>query len=204
MTLSRWLRDYLYIPLGGNRRGSGRTIVNLMTVMALGGLWHGAAWSFLLWGLWHGAWLVGERLAGERLARVRLVRVRKILRRVGTLVVVMVGWVLFRAETFSGAVAVYRGMLGVNGFGLGETVAWQVGTGALIGLAAGALIVVIEPWIRARAGIVGVGQAAVTTAGSRTSRPAAWAMRGAMYLVFAMSLVRVLAASYSPFLYFQF
>ncbi len=197
MTLSRWLRDYLYIPLGGNRRGNGRTIVNLMTVMALGGLWHGAAWSFLLWGLWHGVWLVGERLAGRRVAAAGEAggsagRGGTMLRRVGTLVVVMVGWVLFRAETFPSAVAVYRGMLGLAGFGLGEPVAWQVGTGALVGLGAGALIVVLEPWICTRA--------AGVVAGGRLAR----AMRGAMYLVFAMSLVRVLAASYSPFLYFQF
>src|SRR6185295_2592996 len=54
ISLSTWLRDYLYIPLGGNRRGPARTYVNLMLTMLLGGLWHGAAWNFVLWGLWHG------------------------------------------------------------------------------------------------------------------------------------------------------
>ncbi|MFO8041685.1 MAG: MBOAT family protein, partial [Alkalispirochaeta sp.] len=62
VTLSSWLRDYLYIPLGGSRRGSRRTIVNLMTVMVLGGLWHGAAWTFVFWGAWHGLWLVLDRV----------------------------------------------------------------------------------------------------------------------------------------------
>ena len=76
-------------------------------------------------------------------------------------------------------------MIGLAGLGLGEEVAWQVGTGALVGLGAGTLVVILEPWIRTRVA-------------------AARVMRGAMYLVFAMSLVRVLAASYSPFLYFQF
>ncbi|MFO7780397.1 MAG: MBOAT family protein, partial [Spirochaetia bacterium] len=66
MSLSRWLRDYLYIPLGGNRRGARRTYANLLTVMVIGGLWHGAAWTFVLWGAWHGLWLAVERLVTRR------------------------------------------------------------------------------------------------------------------------------------------
>src|SRR6185503_18846655 len=66
MTLSNWLRDYLYIPLGGNRRGPGRTYVNLFLVMFLGGLWHGAEWKFALWGSLHGLLLALERLAGRK------------------------------------------------------------------------------------------------------------------------------------------
>jgi alginate O-acetyltransferase complex protein AlgI len=66
VTLSQWLRDYLYIPLGGNQRGRTRTLLNLMTVMVLGGLWHGAAWTFVAWGAWHGLWLIVERLLTER------------------------------------------------------------------------------------------------------------------------------------------
>jgi alginate O-acetyltransferase complex protein AlgI len=65
MSLSRWLRDYLYIPLGGNRRGASRTYVNLMLVMLLGGLWHGAAWAFVAWGAWHGGLLALERWRGS-------------------------------------------------------------------------------------------------------------------------------------------
>ena len=64
MSLSAWLKDYLYIPLGGNRRGAGRTYVNLLIVMGLGGLWHGADWKFAVWGLWHGALLALERFFG--------------------------------------------------------------------------------------------------------------------------------------------
>jgi D-alanyl-lipoteichoic acid acyltransferase DltB (MBOAT superfamily) len=69
MTLSRWLRDYLYVPLGGNQRGRARTYANLLTVMVLGGLWHGAAWTFVVWGLLHGLGLVVERWFGDRRAR---------------------------------------------------------------------------------------------------------------------------------------
>src|SRR4029453_185054 len=65
ISLSTWLRDYLYIPLGGNRLGAGRTYVNLMTVMLLGGLWHGASWNFVIWGAIHGGMLAAERAQGK-------------------------------------------------------------------------------------------------------------------------------------------
>ena len=65
ISLSSWLRDYLYIPLGGNRAGTGRTYLNLMIVFLLCGLWHGAGWTFLVWGAWHGFWLVVERALGQ-------------------------------------------------------------------------------------------------------------------------------------------
>jgi alginate O-acetyltransferase complex protein AlgI len=68
MTLSRWLRDYLYISLGGNRNGLSRTMANLMTTMVLGGLWHGASWNFVIWGALHGAYLALERMLLSRMA----------------------------------------------------------------------------------------------------------------------------------------
>ena len=197
MTLSRWLRDYLYIPLGGNRRGGGRTIVNLMTVMALGGLWHGAAWSFLLWGLWHGVWLVAERLLGLRgEADSRPPALVAQVRRVATLLIVMAGWVLFRAETLGAAVELYAGMVGLRGVAIGELLGWRIDTGALVALAAGWLIVIVEPTLVKRLAAVGVPEAPASGLGAP--------LRASIYFVFVLSLVRVLAASYSPFLYFQF
>ena len=92
MTLSRWLRDYLYISLGGNRGGRWLTYRNLIITMGLGGLWHGAAWTFLLWGLWHGVALVIERASGS--AR----RMPRLLGWLVTMLVVLVGWVLFRCS----------------------------------------------------------------------------------------------------------
>ena len=102
MTLSRWLRDYLYIPLGGNRRGRAATYRNLMVTMVLGGLWHGAAWTFVIWGAFHGALLAGERWLGER----RTVAVedtpgRRAMRRLATFHLVCLGWVLFRADSMA-------------------------------------------------------------------------------------------------------
>lgn len=107
ISLSSWFRDYLYIPLGGNRRGKARTYINLLIVFGLCGLWHGASWNFLFWGLYHGAFLVLERQDGIRRA---LDRLPASLTWAGTMVVVAVGWVIFRAETM-GAALDYLGVM---------------------------------------------------------------------------------------------
>ncbi len=95
MTLSRWLRDYLYISLGGSRTSALATYRNLMITMTLGGLWHGAAWTFVLWGVWHGLALSVQRWRETRSRRVR--RVPRVLGWTVTMAVVLVGWVLFRS-----------------------------------------------------------------------------------------------------------
>ncbi len=95
MSLSRFLRDYLYIPLGGNRGGRLFTYRNLMITMLLGGLWHGAAWTFVLWGGFHGLGLVGERVLGGRL------RLPGWLRWLVTFHLVVFGWILFRATSLT-------------------------------------------------------------------------------------------------------
>ena len=102
ITLSRWLRDYLYIPLGGNRRGRMRTLINLMLTMLLGGLWHGAGWTFIIWGAWHGLLLVLQRinplagaLSGEAIKP--LVKLSGWLALQGA---VLIGWLMFRAADF--------------------------------------------------------------------------------------------------------
>lgn len=100
ITLGRWFRDYLYIPLGGNRHGATRACLNMTVVFILCGLWHGANWTFLAWGLFHGLFLIIERVSGLRhLAADRWV----ITRRATTLLIVIVGWVLFRAADFGQA-----------------------------------------------------------------------------------------------------
>ncbi len=108
ISLSSWFRDYLYIPLGGNRCGRWRTYFNLVLVFFLCGLWHGASWCFLVWGLFHGAFLVLERMGLGAL----LERVARPLRHAYTLLVVMIGWVFFRAETFSRAGIVLTALAG--------------------------------------------------------------------------------------------
>lgn len=106
MTLSRWLRDYLYIPLGGNRRGERRTSVNVMITMVLGGLWHGAAWTFVLWGAYHGGLLAAHRWRQRRGGDEREERRSDLLgRRAATFALVCVGWVFFRADSMETAFA---------------------------------------------------------------------------------------------------
>ena len=119
ISLSVWLRDYLYIPLGGNRTGSGRTYVNLLTVMVLGGLWHGAAWTYVLWGCWHGGWLAIERATGLAKSRTTVALVR-------TLLVTLAGWVLFRATSVVEAGDMFQGMLGLNGLHMSAVATFEM------------------------------------------------------------------------------
>jgi len=105
ISLSTWLRDYLYVPLGGNRRGELRTYANLMITMLLGGLWHGASWTFVAWGGLHGACLAIERWLGRANS----------LGMLSTFMAVTVTWVLFRARTFTDAWDLLRSMAGASG-----------------------------------------------------------------------------------------
>ena len=114
ISLSAWLRDYLYIPLGGNRKGPLRTYVNLFLTMLLGGLWHGASWTFMLWGAYHGTLLALERINGKHGMGWRLPRP---LQMGVTFFLVMLGWLLFRAPTMSVFARVFKGLVGLNGWG---------------------------------------------------------------------------------------
>lgn len=125
MTLSRFLRDFLYIPLGGNRKGKGRVYLNLMATMLLGGLWHGASWNFVLWGGLHGLFLVINNVwrnfgfSGPRHAT--WARVYRMACAALTFSVVILAWVIFRAPTLDGAMAMYSGLFGLNGVALPES-----------------------------------------------------------------------------------
>jgi alginate O-acetyltransferase complex protein AlgI len=101
MSLSAWLRDYVYYPLGGNRRGAHRTYVNLLLVMALGGLWHGAGWSYAIWGLWHGTGLALERIFRQTRFYLSDFLLVKLLRWALVFLVVTLGWVLFKLPDFA-------------------------------------------------------------------------------------------------------
>ena len=112
MSLSSWFRDYVYIPLGGNRNGLAQTVRNLLIVFFLTGLWHGAAWRFIVWGLYHGAFLMLERFGLGRL----LARTARPVRHVYAVLVVMVGWVFFRAESLPRALSYLGEMVQVGHF----------------------------------------------------------------------------------------
>jgi len=106
ISLSTWFRDYVYIPLGGNRNGPYKTYFNLITVFFLTGIWHGATWSFVVWGLFHGLFLIIERLGFQSILK----RLPSAIQWLYTIIVVMVGWVLFRVEALPDALA-YIGKL---------------------------------------------------------------------------------------------
>jgi alginate O-acetyltransferase complex protein AlgI len=114
ITLSSWLRDYLYIPLGGNRHGARRTYVALMGTMLLGGLWHGANWTFVAWGGLHGLYLAVERAVRARFTNYRPGPIVFVLLGLFTYTLVNITWVFFRAKTFGKAWLVLRGMFGQN------------------------------------------------------------------------------------------
>ncbi|HKB00932.1 MAG TPA: MBOAT family protein [Gemmataceae bacterium] len=115
ISLSRWLRDYLYIPLGGNRKGPVRTMINLFVTMLLGGLWHGANWTFVIWGAYHGLLLAIQRLIPAGWDRPALRPVTTLM----TFLLVCIGWVFFRAQTLADAGQILRGLVvPTDGLGL--------------------------------------------------------------------------------------
>jgi D-alanyl-lipoteichoic acid acyltransferase DltB (MBOAT superfamily) len=129
MTLSRFMRDYLYIPLGGSYGGTTRKLNNLMVTMALGGFWHGAGWTFVIWGALHGFYLImnhswrtfREKVLGHDLSRSSFIgRTISILL---TMLAVIIGWVVFRATTIEGASKIFYGMIGMNGATIPDVIA---------------------------------------------------------------------------------
>ena len=117
ISLSSWLRDYLYIPLGGNRKGYARKLLNILIVFAISGLWHGSAWTFVVWGLLHGAYqVVGSLLMPTRDRIVTAFKIdresfsHRILKILVTFMLVNIGWIFFRAPSFGVAMYVLKGM----------------------------------------------------------------------------------------------
>jgi alginate O-acetyltransferase complex protein AlgI len=185
ISLSAWLRDYLYIPLGGNRKGRVRTYINLFVVMLLGGLWHGAAWNFVIWGALHGALLGFERIRGKTAAYGLLpVPVRVAI----TFTIVLITWVFFRAADLSQAIGYLASMLN-----LGNP---QEGAGLLAGI-------VYQPYYIVTFLVAGaiVWGAPQTWDWTRTlTLPRA----AGVLALFVLSVVVLATQAYNPFIYFIF
>jgi alginate O-acetyltransferase complex protein AlgI len=209
ISLSTWFRDYLYIPLGGNRVSPARRYRNLVTVFFLCGLWHGASWNFVIWGLWHGSFLVAERVMfnrGDRKARREQhsaisadsavpsgVLSWPVWPHVYTLAIVMVGWVFFRAETLPGAIAFLRSLAGMNAAAATPyTVGWYLTPELWLALAAGA--VGSTPWVPALA--------------ARFNDDRNWSLpllnTAALLTLLVLSIMSMAARTYNPFIYFRF
>jgi alginate O-acetyltransferase complex protein AlgI len=192
ISLSAWFRDYLYVPLGGSRVSTARTYLNLATVFFLCGLWHGASWNFVVWGLFHGTFLIVERMRGSAAAGGPRFA-SQLVRHLYVLLVVMVGWVLFRAPTLAGAMAFLWAMTGLGpSMPTPFAVSWHLTPEVAIALAAGVIgSMPIIPWLARRA---------------RHAPPAGleWASVAALSLILLASVLQMAARSYSPFIYFQF
>jgi alginate O-acetyltransferase complex protein AlgI len=185
ISLSTWLRDYLYLPLGGNRMGKVRTYVNLFIVMLLGGLWHGAAWNFVIWGALHGALLGFERLRGKTALYGGLpapVRVGV------TFTIVLITWVFFRAPDLPQAVRYLGDMLA-----LGDP---QEGAGLLAGM-------VYQPYYLGTFLLAG----AIVWSAPQTwdwTRTLALPKAAAILMLLVLSAVVLATQAYNPFIYFLF
>lgn len=192
ISLSNWFRDYLYIPLGGNRVPDWRVCLNLMTVFFLCGLWHGASWQFVAWGIYHGAFLGAEKaFAGKYIDRMW-----RPLRHAYVIFFVVLSWVLFRADNFGHAASFYKAMFG---FGATETIypaslylnneiAFLLGVGIVASMPIRGLIV---NWAE---------QGSMLITDNRI-----YAMRTVWCLaVLMLSITEIAAGTYNPFIYFRF
>jgi len=188
MTLSRWFRDYLYIPLGGSRQGRVKTYRNLLIVFILCGFWHGAAWTFLLWGLWHGAFLILERKLPPSIGQALHAPI------IGSAYMffgVTFGWVLFRATSLGQAWGYWKALLGLNSSTainpapLGFLPLTQITLGAAI----------LITWQG------GETRLAPRLSPSYLTRLMQW---GALYGLLILSMIYVAGTTHQPFIYFRF
>jgi alginate O-acetyltransferase complex protein AlgI len=181
ISLSTWLRDYVYVPLGGNRRGTPQTYVNLFFTMLVGGLWHGAAWHFVAWGAFHGLLLALERPRRRLTPGSGLPLVRMAL----TFLVVTAAWSLFRAENLADAIAVLGSMAGSGGTGAGVAASRMAGAVAVTGT------LVLGQWALRGASL----EAAVTRL--------PWWVRGTALAAILLALATIPGEN-RAFIYFQF
>ena len=187
MTLSRWFRDYVYIPLGGNRKGMGKQLRNILIVWLLTGFWHGAAWNFLCWGLYFAALLILEKLV-----LLRFLEKHRIFGHVYLLSAVVFGFVLFDASTLSGAWDCIRGMLGLGGLPIASAEGLYL-------LKSNALLLIL-----AALGATPLPKRIAKALEARCPKAAALLHPAALCTLLLICTAYLVDGSYNPFLYFRF
>ena len=188
ISLGSFFRDYVYIPLGGNRRGAGRTALNLLIVWALTGLWHGAAWNFVLWGLYFGVLLILERFVLKSVIE----KTPKAVRWIVTFLIAVVGWAIFYETDLSALGSTLRAMFGLAGVPLlDETARRVIRQYSVFPLLAFAFSLPIVPALTERLR-------------AKSERGLAVVRAVSTLLLFALSLVFLVGQSYNPFIYFRF
>ena len=191
ISLSGWFRDYVYIPLGGNRGGERQTVRNLFVVWLLTGIWHGANWTFIAWGLYYFVLLFAEK----RSMALNRGGVPHLLRHLYTMLAVMVGWVLFRSPSLSFAGRYLAAMFGGSTVGLTDAVgSYLLQNGKLFLLVGVIASLPIVPMLSRR----------LRAAGEGMQLAAVWLKAGCTVLLFGVSLAVVIKSGYNPFIYFNF
>ena len=189
ITLGNWMKDYLYIPLGGNRKGTARTYLNLVTVFFLSGLWHGAAWTFAIWGLYHGLFLVLDKWGLRKL----LEKAGRIPSTLLTFLFVMIGWVIFRADTL-GYAAEY----------IGRLFAFAASADGIL-LDTRFVVILIAATLCAFSGIFGKIESAVNGLYERSlTTNRAIVVTLVMVALYVLNGSALLAGGFNPFIYFRF
>jgi len=200
ISLTNWFRDYLYIPLGGNRKGKVRTYLILFVVFFLTGLWHGASWSFIAWGLLHGTFMVIERLGFENL----LNKSWRPLRHTYTLFIVLMAWVLFRAEDFNYATGYYKAMFSFRSMQLNRDILDIFLNDQVYILFLIAVISSSRIWVI----IYQKGKQLLPSMNDpqRNILQVCWAFAVIVFIGAAMlfSTINLVANSFNPFIYFRF
>ena len=182
ISLSTWFRDYLYVPLGGNRKGRGRTWVNRFLVFFATGLWHGASWNFVLWGLWHGTFSVLEDSGVLPVQRLR----GRLAGRIYTLLVVVLGFTLFRADTLAQAGAMFSAMF--TGVGLN----WA-GTAAVCALLTPSFLLCLLVSLLLSAPVA-----------KRLEPKREWITLAGSLVLLVLCMLDLSAGTFNPFIYFRF
>ncbi|MGB5820717.1 MAG: MBOAT family O-acyltransferase [Saonia sp.] len=188
ISLSSWFRDYLYIPLGGNRKGIGRTYANLIIVFFITGLWHGASWNFIFWGLFHGSFLIWERIGLSKF----LNKAPNFVGYIYMALVVLIGWVFFRAETLSDAWQYLKGMFA---FGKEENeIVYQYISNYFVFVFIMAVVFStnIKAYLKTKWALLNKAQ------------EFKYILYPIYLLLFFLSLLELAESNYNPFIYFRF
>ena len=184
MSLSSWFRDYVYIPLGGNRKGTARTIVNLLIVWSLTGLWHGAAWNFLAWGVFYGILLILEKYVFAGILRY----IPKPIKYIATMCIVMIGWVFFSSESFLASLDYISAMFNFGGVIIDDYAKYLFSTN-------------IVPLILMSLSATGLLEYAFSQRKDLISNVIRYIIYGA---IFILCILYLISETYNPFLYFRF
>ncbi|MBQ7768191.1 MAG: MBOAT family protein [Oscillospiraceae bacterium] len=190
ISLSSWFRDYLYIPLGGNRKGKSRAALNKVIVFTLCGIWHGSAWTFLVWGLWHGLFAAIESLLPVKKWTSRIPG--RIVGHIYTLLVVMLGFVMFRAQSVEQGIQIICAMFaGTPAIPSATVLLHRIFTGEYVfALLCGAVLCLpIVPWCKANAKL------------KRLAEPLSWIFCA---FLFVLCLLKLASGGFAPFIYAQF